>query len=81
MELLMDQLDGNGLDDIVEARIYLIDPRRDYRGFDRAWRRIFRGVDPLPAMSLIPSTQTNGDSGIMWPGPRIEIDLISKKQT
>jgi hypothetical protein len=30
-------------------------------------------------MSIIPSTQENGDTGIMFEGPVVEIDLISKK--
>jgi len=82
MEMLTDQLTANGytLANVVDARIYLIDPRRDYRGFARAWRRIFDGVEKLPTMSVIPSTQEDGDTGIMIPGPTVEIDLISKKE-
>ena len=81
MELLENQIVANGLtlEDVVEAKIYLIDPRRDYRGFARAWNRIFSGVERRPVISLIPSTQASGDTGIMFPGPTIEIDLISKK--
>ena len=35
MELLQEQMEGNGmtLRDIVDARVYLVEPRRDYRGF------------------------------------------------
>lgn len=81
MVLLKEQLEGNGLElrDIVDARVYLIDPRRDYRGFARAWDRLFESVDPKPTVSIIPSTQENGETGIMFEGPIIEIDLISKK--
>jgi enamine deaminase RidA (YjgF/YER057c/UK114 family) len=81
MVLLKEQLEANGLElsDIVDARVYLIDPRRDYRGFARAWERLFESVEPKPSMSLIPSTQEDGDSGIMFGGPVIEIDLISKQ--
>ncbi len=81
IELLNEQLSANGygLGDVVDARVYLINPRRDYRGFVRAWERNFEGVDAMPTMGLIPSTQEDGDSGIMFPGPLIEIDLISKK--
>ena len=81
MELLNNQIVANDLTlaDVIEAKIYLIHPRRDYRGFVRAWERIFSGVDTKPVVSLIPSTQANGDTGIMFPGPTIEIDLISKK--
>lgn len=81
MVLLREQLEGNGLElgDIVDARVYLINPCRDYRGFARAWERLFEPVEPKPSMSIIPSTQENGESGIMFGGPLIEIDLISKK--
>ena len=81
MELLREQLEANGygLVDVVDARVFLVNPRRDYRGFERAWRRVFGPADHLPSMSLIPSTQEDGSSGIMFGGPIIEIDLISKK--
>ena len=81
MELLSNQITENGLtlNDVIEAKIYLINPRRDYRGFARAWKRIFSNFDKQPVISFIPSTQANGDTGIMFPGPTIEIDLISKR--
>ena len=81
MELLGDQIVANDLtlNDVVEAKIYLVNPRRDYRGFTRAWTKIFADVESKPVISLIPSTQADGDTGIMFPGPTIEIDLISKK--
>lgn len=81
MVLLNEQLEANGLalSDVVDAKVYLIDPRRDYRGFARAWERLFESVEPRPSMSIVPSTQANGDTGIMIPDLLIEIDLISKK--
>ncbi len=81
MELLQEQLEGNGyaMGDVVDARIYLVDAPHDYRGFDRAWRRIFEPVGRWPSMSIIPSQEADGTSGIMFPGPLIEIDLIAKK--
>lgn len=82
MELLGDQLTANGLSlaDVVDARVYLIDARKDYRGFARAWRRIFAGVERMPSMSVIPARQASGGTGIMFPGPVIEIDLVSRKE-
>lgn len=81
MDLLVNQLTANGLtlDEIVEAKVYLIDLRRDYRGFVRAWERIFASTDRMPAVSVMPSTQADGSTGIMMGGPTIEIDLISKR--
>jgi enamine deaminase RidA (YjgF/YER057c/UK114 family) len=83
MGLLMSQITANGfaLADVVDARIYLVHAQRDYRGFDRAWRKIYaeHGVTEFPSMNIIASRQRNGDTGIMWPGPEIEIDLIAKR--
>jgi enamine deaminase RidA (YjgF/YER057c/UK114 family) len=62
---------GYVLDDVVVAHIYLLEPGRDYRGFERVWRR-FIPENP-PAMTVIPST------GIMFHGPLIEIDFIARK--
>ena len=62
---------GSSLEDVVQAHIYLLDPRRDYRGFERVWRK-FIPEDP-PAMTVIPST------GTMFHGPLIEIDFIAKR--
>src|SRR5207302_2091200 len=82
MELLAEQLTANGysLDDVVDARVYLTEPQRDFRGFHRAWRRIFPDPGRGPAMSLIPSRQANGDTGILFPGPVVEIDLTSCRE-
>ncbi|WCB91730.1 Putative aminoacrylate peracid reductase RutC [Baekduia alba] len=81
MKLLVTQLESNGfaLEDVVDARIYLVDPRRDFRGFARSWERTFAGIEARPAMSLIPSTQRDGSSGVLIEGPGIEIDLTCKK--
>ena len=81
MELLGEQLEGNGfsLSDVVDARIYLVNAPHDFRGFARAWRRIYDPMGYWPAMSIIPSQQADHGSGIMFPGPLIEIDLIAKK--
>ncbi len=62
---------GATLDDVVQAHIYLLEPRRDYRGFERVWRRFI--PERPPATTIIPST------GIMFHGPLIEIDFIAKK--
>jgi enamine deaminase RidA (YjgF/YER057c/UK114 family) len=80
--LLGEQLTGNGLElaDVVDARIYLVDTaRRDYRGFVRAWERLFESVESRPSMSLIPSTTADGGSGIMIPDLLVEIDLIARR--
>ena len=81
MGLLLEQLEGNGytLGDVVDARVYLVNAPRDFRGFSRAWQRIFEPVGYGPSMSIIPSQQADGGSGIMFPGPLIEIDLTTKK--
>ena len=81
MELLQDQLQGNGftLGDVADARIYLVNAPHDFRGFSRAWQRVFGSVGRWPSMSIIPSQQADRTTGIMFPGPLIEIDLIAKK--
>jgi len=79
--LLRGQLDANGFSfaDVVDARIYLVDPRRDFRGFVRSWERAFAGVAARPAMSLIPSRQASGLTGVLIEGPMIEIDFTCKQ--
>ena len=83
MELLQEQLEGNGmtLRDIVDARIYLVEPRRDYRGFERVWRRIFAPLGHWPSINLIPSKEADGGSGVMLQDKlmQIEIDLIAHR--
>ena len=83
MQLLQEQLEGNGmtLRDIVDARIYLVEPRRDYRGFERVWRRIFEPLGHWPSLNLIPSKEADGGSGVMLQDDllHIEIDLIAHR--
>lgn len=83
LQLLREQLAGNGFgfEHVVDARVYLVDPRRDLRGFARAWERAFPVTQPRPALSIIPSTQRDGSSGVMVEGPVIEIDLTSWRGT
>jgi enamine deaminase RidA (YjgF/YER057c/UK114 family) len=79
LQLLRDQLAANefALDDVVDARVYLVDPRRDFRGFARAWARTFPPTGARPALSVTPSTQADGSSGVMVRGPLVEIQLTS----
>lgn len=82
MLLLTEQIEANGytLADIADARVYLVHAQRDYRGFERAWQRIFADAGaPLPSMNFMPSRQENGQTGIMFNGPDIEIDLIAHR--
>ena len=83
MELLLEQLDGNemSLANIVEARVYLVEALRDFRGFDRAWRRVFESVGHFPSLNLIPSKQVNGKGGIMLEDglALLEIDLTAHR--
>jgi enamine deaminase RidA (YjgF/YER057c/UK114 family) len=70
MDMLTRQLDANDTDwaHCHHARVYLIEPRRDYRGFMRVWRQCFPDPEKSPALAFVPST------GIMFDGPLIEID-------
>ncbi len=81
MELLGEQLDANDmtLSDVVDARVFLTQARRDYRTFARTWERIFAPVGRLPSLNFIPSTQRNGKGGIMAEDLIIEIDLIAHR--
>ena len=86
MRLIGDQIDANGFElrDVVDAHIFLVHAQRDYRGFVRAWNRIMAegGIENPPPITLIPSRQRNGNTGIMFLGPDevlrpdIEIDFI-----
>ena len=69
-ELLTKQLEANDTDwaHCHHARVYLINPRRDYRGFIRVWHEMFPDPAKAPALAFVPST------GIMFDGPLIEID-------
>ena len=70
MDMLTRQLEANDTDwaHCHHARVYLIEPRRDYRGFMRVWRECFPDPVKSPALAFVPST------GIMFDGPLIEID-------
>jgi len=70
--LLGNQLEANECDwqHVVLARVFLVAPRRDYRGFLRAWQQYFPAPTAGPALALVPTT------GAMFPGPIVEIDLI-----
>ena len=70
MEVLTRQIEANGSDwaHCHHVRVWLTQPRRDYRGFARVWRELFPDVDKAPALAYVPSTAT------MYPGPVIEID-------
>jgi enamine deaminase RidA (YjgF/YER057c/UK114 family) len=70
IELLTKQLEANDTDwsHCHHVRVYLINPRRDYRGFIRVWREQFPDAAKAPALAFVPSTD------IMFDGPLIEID-------
>ena len=86
MRLIQSQIDANGFElrDVVDAHIFLVHAQRDYRGFARAWDRLMAegGIENPPPITLIPSRQRNGNTGIMFLGPDehlrpdIEIDFI-----
>ena len=86
MRLIGDQIDANGFElrDVVDAHVFLVHAQRDYRGFVRAWNRIMAegGVENPPPITLLPSRQRSGETGIMFLGPDavlrpdIEIDFI-----
>ena len=83
LHLLSNQLEANdmSLSNVVDARVFLGEPRRDFRGFDRVWRAVFEPSGHLPSLNLIPSKQENGGGGIMIPDELwIEIDLIAHRQ-
>jgi enamine deaminase RidA (YjgF/YER057c/UK114 family) len=67
---LTQQIEANGSDweHCHHVRAWLVEPRRDYRGFMRVWREHFPDPARAPALSYVPSTAT------MYPGPLIEID-------
>ena len=83
MDLLVEQLEANDLSlrNVVDARVFLAgeDPRGDYRGFERVWRRVFEPSGHWPSMNLIPSQQANGLGGIMMHDLIVEIDLIAHR--
>jgi enamine deaminase RidA (YjgF/YER057c/UK114 family) len=68
--LLREQLEANDTDwqHCHHVRVYLVNPKRDYRGFIRSWNDYFPEAAEQPALCFVPT------SGIMFPGPLIEID-------
>ena len=70
LELLTNQLKANGSswDECVHVRVFLIEPLRDYRGFNRVWREFFPDPSKAPAVAYVPSTK------MMFNGPLVEID-------
>jgi enamine deaminase RidA (YjgF/YER057c/UK114 family) len=70
MEFLTRQIEANGSDwaHCHHVRVWLTQPRRDYRGFTRVWREYFPDASKAPALAYVPATAT------MYPGPVIEID-------
>jgi enamine deaminase RidA (YjgF/YER057c/UK114 family) len=70
MQILTEQLEANETNwaHCHHVRIYLIEPKRDYREFARVWREYFPDPAKAPALAYVPST------GIMFHGPVIEID-------
>jgi 2-iminobutanoate/2-iminopropanoate deaminase len=70
MDMLTRQLEANDTDwaHCHHTRVYLIEPRRDYRGFMRVWREYFPDPSKSPVLAFVPST------GIMFNGPLLEID-------
>ena len=70
MQILSEQLEANETDwaHCHHVRIYLTEPKRDYREFVRVWREYFPDPAKAPALAYVPST------GIMFHGPVIEID-------
>jgi 2-aminomuconate deaminase len=70
IEYLAAQMEANGTDwsHCHHTRVWLVNPRRDYRGFIRAWRDYFPDLAKAPALAYVPATAT------MYPGPLIEID-------
>ena len=70
MQILTEQLEANETDwaHCHHVRLYLTEPRRDYRAFARVWREYFPDPARAPALAFVPST------GIMFHGPVIEID-------
>jgi enamine deaminase RidA (YjgF/YER057c/UK114 family) len=69
-------LRANGADvaDIFEAKVFLTHPRRDYRGFMRAWRRWFPDIGHAPALHIIPA-------GVHYERTIIEIELLAARSS
>jgi 2-iminobutanoate/2-iminopropanoate deaminase len=69
-------LEANGASntDILEAKVYMTDPRHDYAGFARAWGRWFPEADGSPVLQVVPVT------GVHYDGTLIEIELLAAAQ-
>jgi enamine deaminase RidA (YjgF/YER057c/UK114 family) len=70
MQILTEQLEANETDwaHCHHVRLYLTQPRRDYRAFARIWREYFPDPARAPALAFVPST------GIMFKDLLVEID-------
>ncbi len=70
LQILKEQLEANETDwrHCHHVRVYLVHPKRDYRGFIRVWTQFFPNPAERPALCFVPTTS------IMFPGPLIEID-------
>lgn len=70
LEILREQLEANETNwgHCHHVRIYLVHPKRDYRGFVRIWYEYFPDPAERPALCFVLTT------AIMFPGPLIEID-------
>lgn len=82
LDMLRNQIEANGyaLDDVVEARVFLVNPRRDFRGFARAWERLFADAARMPALSVIASSQADGQDGVMLRGPKLEVEFTCYRE-
>lgn len=70
MEFLTNQIEANNSDwaHCHHVRVWLTEPKRDYRGFMRVWKEYFPDPQVAPALAYVPATAT------MYPGPVVEID-------
>jgi enamine deaminase RidA (YjgF/YER057c/UK114 family) len=70
LDTLKRQIEANGSDwaHCHHVRVWLVEPRRDYRGFIRVWQDYFPDPAKAPVLAYVPATAT------MYPGPLIEID-------
>jgi enamine deaminase RidA (YjgF/YER057c/UK114 family) len=70
MQILTEQLEANDTDwaHCHHVRLYLTQPKRDYRAFARVWREYFPDPAKAPALAFVPS------SGIMFKDLLVEID-------
>ena len=70
LDTLTAQIEANNSDwaHCHHARVWLVEPRRDYRGFMRVWREYFPEPSSAPVLAYVPAVAT------MYPGPLIEID-------